>query len=186
MDAIEGATTGSHHRRREEAPQGRAAHAVQHHRAAGRRRLRGAHPGAHDAHRRVALHGRPHQLPARRQHRLPASRSTSRASSRRCSEVPCTASTSAASSRRPAAPDARREGDHRPPADHPTAAADPEKLKPEEWKLYNLVSRRFMATLSDPAVIEGTKVTSTSPASRSWRRATCSSCRASAGSTRTA
>ena len=41
----------------------------------------------------------------------------------------------------------------------PTAAADPEKLKPEEWKLYNLVARRFMATLSDPAVIEGTKVT---------------------------
>ena len=41
----------------------------------------------------------------------------------------------------------------------PTAAADPSKLKPEEWKLYNLVARRFLATLSDPAVIEGTKVT---------------------------
>ncbi len=41
----------------------------------------------------------------------------------------------------------------------PTAAADPEKLKPEEWKLYNLISRRFLATLSDSAVIEGTKVT---------------------------
>ncbi len=41
----------------------------------------------------------------------------------------------------------------------PTAAADPEKLRPEEWKLYNLIARRFMATLSDSAVIEGTKVT---------------------------
>ena len=41
----------------------------------------------------------------------------------------------------------------------PTAAADPDKMKPEEWKLYNLISRRFLATLSDAAVIEGTKVT---------------------------
>ena len=36
-------------------------------------------------------------------------------------------------------------------------AADPEKLKPEEWKLYNLVARRFMATLSDAAVLESTQ-----------------------------
>jgi DNA topoisomerase-1 len=46
--------------------------------------------------------------------------------------------------------------DH-PPV-HPTGPADPESLKPEEWKLYNLVARRFLATLSDAAVIEGTKV----------------------------
>lgn len=45
------------------------------------------------------------------------------------------------------------------PPIHPTAAADPDKMKPEEYKLYNLVSRRFMATLSDAAIIEGTKVT---------------------------
>jgi len=45
------------------------------------------------------------------------------------------------------------------PPIHPTGAADPDKLKPEEWKLYNLVARRFLATLSDAAVIEGTKVT---------------------------
>jgi DNA topoisomerase I len=45
------------------------------------------------------------------------------------------------------------------PPIHPTGAADPDKLKPEEYKLYNLVSRRFMATLSDAAIIEGTKVT---------------------------
>jgi len=44
------------------------------------------------------------------------------------------------------------------PPIHPTAAADPEKLKPEEFKLYNLVSRRFMATLSDAAILESTKV----------------------------
>lgn len=44
------------------------------------------------------------------------------------------------------------------PPIHPTGLGDPDKLKPEEWKLYNLIARRFMATLSDAAVIEGTKV----------------------------
>lgn len=52
---------------------------------------------------------------------------------------------------------AKETTDH--PPIHPTGAGDPDKMKPEEWKLYNLVARRFMATLSDPAVIEGTKVT---------------------------
>ncbi len=52
---------------------------------------------------------------------------------------------------------AKETTDH--PPIHPTAAADPDKLRPEEWKLYNLVARRFLATLSDSAVIEGTKVT---------------------------
>ncbi len=45
------------------------------------------------------------------------------------------------------------------PPIHPTGAADPDRLKPEEWKLYNLVARRFMATLSADAVLESTKVT---------------------------
>lgn len=44
------------------------------------------------------------------------------------------------------------------PPIYPTAAASPERLQPAEWKLYNLIARRFMATLMDPAVIEGTKV----------------------------
>ncbi len=44
------------------------------------------------------------------------------------------------------------------PPIHPTLAADPERLKPEEFKIYNLVARRFMATLSDPAVLESTRV----------------------------
>ena len=49
---------------------------------------------------------------------------------------------------------------HDHPPIHPTGAlADPEKMKPEQWKLYNLVARRFLATLSDAAVVEGTKVT---------------------------
>ena len=52
----------------------------------------------------------------------------------------------------------KKETTDHPPI-HPTAAADPDKLKPEEFKLYNLVARRFMATLSGPATIEGTKVT---------------------------
>jgi DNA topoisomerase-1 len=45
------------------------------------------------------------------------------------------------------------------PPIYPTGVGDPDKLRPEEWKLYNLVARRFMATLSGPATVEGTKVT---------------------------
>jgi DNA topoisomerase-1 len=45
------------------------------------------------------------------------------------------------------------------PPIYPTGVGDPDKLRAEEWKLYNLVARRFMATLSGPATVEGTKVT---------------------------
>lgn len=44
------------------------------------------------------------------------------------------------------------------PPIYPTGVANPDRLKPAEWKLYNLVARRFLATLMNPAVIEGTKV----------------------------
>ncbi len=44
------------------------------------------------------------------------------------------------------------------PPIYPTGLGDPDKLRPEEWKLYNLIARRFMATLMDPAQIEGTTV----------------------------
>ena len=44
------------------------------------------------------------------------------------------------------------------PPIYPTAAADPDRLEPAAWKLYNLVARRFLATLMGPATIEGTKV----------------------------
>jgi len=50
-----------------------------------------------------------------------------------------------------------KEATDHPPI-HPTGAADPDHLEPQAWKLYNLVARRFMATLSDAAVIEGTRV----------------------------
>ncbi len=45
------------------------------------------------------------------------------------------------------------------PPIYPTGVGNPDKLRPEEWKLYNLVARRFMATLSGAATVEGTKVT---------------------------
>ena len=45
------------------------------------------------------------------------------------------------------------------PPIYPTGAADPEKLQPAAWTLYNLIARRFLATLMGPATIEGTKVT---------------------------
>ncbi|MDO4537677.1 MAG: DNA topoisomerase I [Coriobacteriales bacterium] len=44
------------------------------------------------------------------------------------------------------------------PPIYPTAAADPSKLQAPEWKLYNLIARRFLATLMDSSVSEGTKV----------------------------
>lgn len=44
------------------------------------------------------------------------------------------------------------------PPIYPTAVATQTALKSEEWKLYNLVARRFLATLSGPATVEGTKV----------------------------
>lgn len=45
------------------------------------------------------------------------------------------------------------------PPIHPTGLGTSERLKGPEWKLYNLIARRFLATLSGPATIEGTKVT---------------------------
>lgn len=45
------------------------------------------------------------------------------------------------------------------PPIHPTGVADPSKLQPAAWKLYNLIARRFLATLMGPATIEGTKLT---------------------------
>lgn len=44
------------------------------------------------------------------------------------------------------------------PPIYPTAPADPHDLQPAEWKLYNLVARRFLATLMDASVSENTKV----------------------------
>ena len=44
------------------------------------------------------------------------------------------------------------------PPIYPTAAADPGDLQPADWKLYNLIARRFLATLMQPATIEGTKL----------------------------
>ncbi|MEE1160124.1 MAG: DNA topoisomerase I, partial [Atopobiaceae bacterium] len=44
------------------------------------------------------------------------------------------------------------------PPIYPTAPVDPHDLQPAEWKLYNLVARRFLATLMDASVSESTKV----------------------------
>ncbi len=44
------------------------------------------------------------------------------------------------------------------PPIYPTAVASSDDLRADEWKLYNLVARRFLATLSGPATVEGTKV----------------------------
>ncbi|MCL5887774.1 MAG: DNA topoisomerase I [Actinobacteria bacterium] len=52
----------------------------------------------------------------------------------------------------------KKEATDHPPI-HPTGAADSDKMKPEQYKLYNLVARRFMATLSAPAILESAKAT---------------------------
>ena len=44
------------------------------------------------------------------------------------------------------------------PPIHPTNAATPDTLDASAYKLYNRIARRFLATLSGPATIEGTKV----------------------------
>ena len=44
------------------------------------------------------------------------------------------------------------------PPIYPTGAASPDNLRSDEWKVYNLICRRFMATLSDAAILESTKV----------------------------
>lgn len=42
------------------------------------------------------------------------------------------------------------------PPIHPTGAGNRDKMRADEWKLYNIIARRFMATLSDKAVVEET------------------------------
>jgi DNA topoisomerase-1 len=49
---------------------------------------------------------------------------------------------------------AKETTDH--PPIHPTGAAVQSSMRPEEWKLYNLIARRFLATLSDAAIYEDT------------------------------
>ncbi len=51
----------------------------------------------------------------------------------------------------------KKETTDHPPI-YPTAAATPDDLNASEYKLYNLIARRFLATLSGPATVEGTKV----------------------------
>ena len=51
----------------------------------------------------------------------------------------------------------RRTTDH--PPIYPTAVADPVRMKGDKWKLYELIVRRFLATLGPNAVAEVTKAT---------------------------
>ena len=44
------------------------------------------------------------------------------------------------------------------PPIHPTDSASKEKLKGPEWRVYELVARRFLATLADPALAQSTRV----------------------------
>lgn len=52
----------------------------------------------------------------------------------------------------------KKESTDHPPI-YPTAAATPDDLGASEYKLYNLIARRFLATLSGPASLESTKAT---------------------------
>lgn len=50
----------------------------------------------------------------------------------------------------------KRTTDH--PPIHPVALADAEQLDDDEWRIYELVVRRFLATLSEPALWESVRV----------------------------
>lgn len=52
----------------------------------------------------------------------------------------------------------KKETTDHPPI-YPTSSLDPETLSAAEYKLYNLIARRFLATLSDAATIQNTKIT---------------------------
>ncbi len=52
----------------------------------------------------------------------------------------------------------KKETTDHPPI-YPVRAATPDDLSAGDYKLYNLIARRFLATLSEAAVVEGTKVT---------------------------
>lgn len=49
----------------------------------------------------------------------------------------------------------KKETTDHPPI-HPTAPADPDKLRADEWKVYQLIARRFMATLMKAQIAEAT------------------------------
>jgi len=51
----------------------------------------------------------------------------------------------------------RKESTDHPPI-YPTGAATRDKLRDDEWKIYELVARRFLSTLSDAAVARSTRV----------------------------
>lgn len=51
----------------------------------------------------------------------------------------------------------KKETTDHPPI-YPTAGVKPSDLSPADYKLYNLIARRFLATLSGPATILGTKL----------------------------
>lgn len=52
----------------------------------------------------------------------------------------------------------KKETTDHPPI-YPTAGVTPGDLAPADYKLYNIIARRFLATLSGPATILGTKIT---------------------------
>lgn len=44
------------------------------------------------------------------------------------------------------------------PPIHPTGVADKEGLRPRQWKVYELIYRRFLATLAPPAKVESSRI----------------------------
>ena len=172
------------HRLRGQAAPGQAAGAVQHHGAHERRLRRGHDAGARHARRRVAVPRRPHQLPAHRQHRVPAVARPAR--------QPAGARALAAGgrhggpARRPgqAHAHARQEAHHRPPADLPggraqEGAAAATRPRSTTWSP-GASSPRCCRRPSSRA----SAWTSSSAASRSWRTAAASPRWATSRSTR--
>ena len=119
----------------------------------------GITPGPRHAPGRGPLHGRLHLLPANRQHGLP-SFYRHEAADQRAGQDRGLQGRGAAARAGLARADPRQEGDHRPPADLPTAAVNPKRLEARSEahrKVYELIARRFLATFSEPMITESTR-----------------------------
>ena len=122
---------------------------------------RASRPARTHAHRREPLHGRLHLLPPRGQHGVPGLARPRRDGERHLRRTPPTRPTARSCWPKGElkATRGKKETTDHPPI-YPTAKPPrPTTSPPADYKLYNLIARRFLATLSEarPSV-EGTKV----------------------------
>ena len=149
---------GPGHRRQADLAQGAAAGSLQHHQLHQRRHLAWLRRRGGHAHRRRPLHVGAHQLPPYRQHGLSVVARPARGAGDPGSGRVPRARPGALLARPTLHPSRgdKRTTDH--PPIYPTGSPRRGELGDREWRLYELVARRFMATLADEAVMESNRV----------------------------